>query len=200
MKTNYKLLKNFSLMILALLALASCNNKNGDSPGPQKEKTMKDLVISNNFEWKTSKPANLIITAKDNEGQPIAGAKFSIFTDNPENGGKLIVSGVTNTTGIYSVDYSVPAYYSALYVRSDYVGLPTPGMVSLDNNGFDITLGGKEKNTRTVMVMVFPITLMIIPTILTKHLITTISMRANLEHWYLKISGLPLAIMILTMR
>ncbi len=147
MKTNYTLLKNFSLMILSLLVLVSCNNKNGDLPGPQKEKTMKDLVISNNFEWKTSKPANLIITAKDNEGQPIAGAKFSIFTDNPENGGKLIVSGVTNTSGIYSVNYSVPAYYSALYVRSDYVGLPTPGIVSLDNNGFDIALGGREKNT-----------------------------------------------------
>jgi len=146
MKTNYTFLRSFSVLILALLALASCNNKNGDSPGPQKEKTMKDLVVSNNFEWKTSKPANLIITAKDNEGQPIAGAKFSIFSDNPENGGKLIVSGVTNTSGIYSVDYSVPAYYSSLYVRSDYVGLPTPGMVSLNNNGFEITFGGKEKN------------------------------------------------------
>jgi len=145
MKTTYTFLKNFSLLLLVLLALNSCNNNNGDSLVPQKEKTMKNLVIANNFEWKTSKPANLIITAKDNEGQPVAGAKFSIFTENPENGGKLIVSGVTNTSGIYSVDYSVPAYYSALYVRSDFVGLPTPGMVSLDNNGFNIALGGKQR-------------------------------------------------------
>lgn len=147
MKTNYAFLKNFSLMILALLAVASCNNKNGGgTPGPEKEKTMKDLVVAANFEWKTSKPANLKITAEDNGGVPIAGAKFSIYNDDPENGGRLIVSGVTNVSGVYSVDYSVPAYYSALYVRSDYVGLPTPGMVSLENTGFDITLGGRQKN------------------------------------------------------
>ena len=134
--------------MLALLALASCNNKDGgETPLPSNEKTMKDLVIADNFEWNTSKSANLKITAEDNTGKPVVGAKFSIFTDDPDNGGKLIVSGVTNDQGVYYVDYSVPAYYSELYVRSDYVGLPTPGMVSLDNNGFDIVLGGKQKNT-----------------------------------------------------
>jgi LruC domain-containing protein len=105
---------------------------------------MKDLVVSNSFEWNTSKPANLKIKAEDNTGKPVAGARFSIFTDDPENGGKLIVSGMTNSSGVYAVDYSVPAYYDTLYVRSDYVGLPTPGKVSLDNSGFDIVLGGKQ--------------------------------------------------------
>jgi len=156
---NYIFLKNFSLLLVAMLALASCNNNNGGgTPVPEKEKTMKDLVVAANFEWKTSKPSNLKITAKDNGGMPIAGAKFSIFNDDPENGGKLIVSGVTNASGIYSVVYNVPAYYSALYVRSDYVGLPTPGMVTLENTGFDITLGGRQKNAafkmrKTAMVI-----------------------------------------------
>ncbi len=147
MKANYFKFKGILFFVSLLVIVSSCNKKNGGTPSPREGKGMKSLVIGNNFEWKTTKPANLKITAKDNAGQPVSGAKFSIFTDDPDNGGKLIVSGVTDKSGVYSVDYSVPAYYSSLYVRSDYVGLPTPGMVSVDNGGFDIVLGGKQKST-----------------------------------------------------
>lgn len=145
MEYNYKILKIISGVVISLLMLASCNTNESTNPVPENEKTMEDLVVNSTFEWKTTKPADLQIKALDNTGNPIAGAKFSIFTGDPENGGQLIVSGMTDQSGIYAVDYSVPSYYDSLYVRSDYVGIPTPGMVPLEQNGFDLTLGGEQK-------------------------------------------------------
>jgi LruC domain-containing protein len=145
MKTN-----TFAKLIFLLLIsgiFASCNTKPNDNPKPQEDKTMEDLVIPKTFEWSTSKPANLSITAKDNQNQAIQGARISIYTADPDSGGLFIASGITDASGVYTVNHEVPAYYTNLFVRSDYVGLPSPGMVDLNDNGFNITLGGTQKNT-----------------------------------------------------
>lgn len=146
MKTKLNFFKGLFLLLLVSGILASCNNKSKNTPTPGKDKTMADLVIPKTFDWSTSKPATFSIHAQDNLNQAIQGARISIFTADPDSGGLLIASGITNATGTYTLNHEVPAYYSNLYVRSDYVGLPSPGLVPLDQNGFNITLGGTQKN------------------------------------------------------
>jgi len=135
------------LPIIGVLMMVSACNTNKDNPVDE-PKGMNDLIVADNFDWSTSQGATFHVKAYDNINQPISGAKINIFTMDPAEGGNLIVSGVTNSNGDYLVDYEVPAYYDSLYVTCDYVGLPTPGMVALNQNGFSITLGGVQTSTR----------------------------------------------------
>jgi len=139
------------LLLITSLAFSSCKNNN---PEPPKDKGMADLVIDNNFDWSTTKDWTFKVKALDNTNQPIEGAKILVYTNNPDSAdGKLIVSGITNSNGIYEIAYQVPAYYEQLYVSTDYVGLPTPGLINCSNTGFDIILGGKVTRSAFKSIM-----------------------------------------------
>ncbi len=152
-------MKNYALILRGILAIGifsflfSCKTKNPEEPNPDQPKKMEDLVIADNFNWSTTKPATFTVRAKDNQGNPVNGAKILVYTDDPDEGGKLITSGVTDSEGLFSVEYEIPAYYTRLYVTTDYVGLPKPGLVELTENGFDIELGGVPEKTLFKSVM-----------------------------------------------
>lgn len=110
--------------------------------------------MPSSFTWQTTKNARFSIRALDNLGQPISGAKFEVYTHDPAEGGTLITSGVTGQDGKYIVDYQVPAYYTSLYVRTDYVGLVNAREVSLGPNGFDVVFGGVPSAPQLREVMV----------------------------------------------
>jgi LruC domain-containing protein len=104
---------------------------------------MEDLIIPSGFNWSTTNTARFQVTALDNQNNPLVGVKIEVLSDDPENGGKLIVSGSTNESGVYAINYQVPSYYTSLYVATDYLGLVNLTKVDLDANGFELVLGGK---------------------------------------------------------
>ena len=146
-----KYFNNKNIVLLVVLVMltpffllqTSCkkdnNNENPTSKG------IEDLVVSNNFNWATTVKSNFKVTTLDNIGDALSGVKIGVFTNNPLDGGKLVVSGVTNDYGIYNVNYEVPAYYDSLFVQTDFVGIVSPGMIELTDGSFDILLGGKHE-------------------------------------------------------
>ncbi|NOY49466.1 MAG: LruC domain-containing protein [Chlorobi bacterium] len=139
-----KTILGIGAVLILLIASGAC--KRTETPPQDQAKAMADLQVSDNFNWSTVKPSTFKVTALDNANNAIEGAKILIYTADPDSAdGKLIVSGLTNTNGVYMIDYEVPAYYTQLFVATDYVGLPTPGMINLDNSGFDIVLGGQQQ-------------------------------------------------------
>ena len=144
-----------SILIAFILAffISGCNNTK-DTPS-EETKSMDDLVVADNFNWSTSAEANFQVQAYDNINQPISGARINVYTSDPLNDGKLIVSGTTDVNGRYLVNYEVPAYYDSLFVNTDYAGLPSPGMVALSQNGFSLTLGGVQPTTHVKSTMNF---------------------------------------------
>jgi len=147
-----KILRIAGLVLVFFIFFTSC--KRNDPVTPDNTKTMADLSVDDNFNWSTVKPSLFKATALDNANNPIKGAKISVYTNDPATAdGKLIVSGATDANGIYALDYEVPAYYEQIYVSTDYVGLPSPGLINLDNTGFDIVLGGKANRSAFKSVM-----------------------------------------------
>lgn len=140
-------MKPFSLFagLLIVITIASCRK----SPGPDHQGTtkMESLSVPVSFDWSTSRKARFSITALDNLGQPIEGAKFGVFTKNPEEGGMLITSGITAQNGKYEIDYQVPSYYTSLYVFTNYVGLVNGKEVQLNADGFAVVFGGVPNPT-----------------------------------------------------
>lgn len=140
MKTNL-------LLLLALLVLLSpaCRKTHQDDDNEIKT-GLESLNVPSDFDWSTTKNVDFKITALDNLDQPIKGARFNIFTKNPEQGGSLIVSGITNQEGKYNLQYDIPAYYNNLYITTDYIGLVNAKEVSVSENGFDVVFGGRKES------------------------------------------------------
>jgi LruC domain-containing protein len=146
MKALYKTSAVFfiSLLCLPLIILQTSCNKNVDKPD-ETNSGITDLIISDNFDWSTSDEVNFKVTVLGNTGTPLSGVKVGVFTNDPVKNGSLIVSGVTDVNGEYSLDYKVPSYYDSIFVQTDYVGVISPGMISVGNNGFNIVLGGLQQ-------------------------------------------------------
>lgn len=131
-----------------MIFFVSCK-KNDSSDNNDTELTMEDLVVSSNFEWETAKPVNIKIYARDNQDNTIPGVKLFVYTDFPDEGGSLILSGVTNASGLFECDYSIPAYCTDLVITTDYIGLPNAQKVTLENGNIEFTFGGKSKKSAT---------------------------------------------------
>jgi LruC domain-containing protein len=145
MITKKYFFKTLMIVFLAGVISISCNRNN--NPDENETPDMEDINVDENFNWETTKPSQFKVNVYDNVNKPIEGVKISIYTSNPAESGKLIVSGITNSVGVYKIDYEIPAYYDSLWLQCDYIGIPSPGMIALDNNGFDITLGGKYQKS-----------------------------------------------------
>ena len=149
-------MKNRSLLILlfVVLGIYGCNKTSPNDPDTKK--TMENLQIPSHFSWSTTKPCFIDITALDNLDEPINGAKFFVFTKDPELGGTLILSGVTDSRGKYEANYQVPAYYTELFISTNYVGLPSDRVVPLTATGLDVVFGGQQTIDNTLKESVVP--------------------------------------------
>jgi len=146
-----KTISKISCLVLLVLIAISCNKDPQQGIAPS---TMEKLNVPESFNWATSKNAVFSITALDNQDNPLQNVKFSILTANPELGGKLIVSGVTDNQGKYVVNYQVPAYFTKLFVTTDYLGLNNAQEVELTESGFDLVFGGKTTPTKGAAVSI----------------------------------------------
>lgn len=142
-----KRILSIALLAALIASLLSCK-KNADPDKPLPDNQMESLSVPASFNWSTSKPVTLKITALDNLGQAIKGAKFGVYTKDPVEGGSMIVSGITNNNGVYTISYQVPSYYESLFIATDYVGLVNGMEVALGQNGFDVVFGGATKQTK----------------------------------------------------
>ncbi len=141
-----KVLIDYSILLIfiaTLSFLSACQKSSTTEPDPT-TKSMTDLLINSDFDWSTTQSIQMRVTVLDNQNQPMEAVKFMIYTAHPDSSGKLITSGVTDNTGVYNIDYNIPAYYTQLYVSTEYLGLPNPGWVEIGPTGFDLHLGGKQ--------------------------------------------------------
>lgn len=153
------------LFITALSGLFSCQK---DSNNSSEKKKMEDLIISSDFDYKTSSEVSISIKAYDNINQPLKRVKFQIFTAEPDSGGKLMVTGATNESGVFETDYNIPTYLKKVFLKTDYLGLPNLLEVPVDNGKIAHIYGGstKVKNNKEGSVpMIFKNSLFTIKTL-----------------------------------
>jgi hypothetical protein len=84
-----KNLKILLMMFIVVLAFTACK-KDVSNPPDTHTGSMNDLVISDNFNWETTKDIDVTISisgAKDYQAK----SKVSVFNADPASGGKLMV-------------------------------------------------------------------------------------------------------------
>lgn len=138
-------MKNQFIYALVLVAaLASCRKDLNETvvPDPTPSKTINELQINSNFDFNTDVLASVDLLALANNGQPLKGVKFTLYTDYPENGGKAMITGMTDNNGRFSSNYPIPAYLTQVVVTTPYIGLPHDVTVPVVNGRVAYTFGG----------------------------------------------------------
>ncbi len=155
-KYRKKYMKKIAISILSLtILLGSCSKDIKQTeqsvvvnPDP---KTMEEMVVPKGFNYKTSDDVNFNITLLSNNDQALKGVRVDIMDDSPENGGKIIATGVTNSSGVLDVKYNIPTYLKEVVINTDYIGVVNNVITPVTNGRVSTRIGGKNPQlVRTV--------------------------------------------------
>lgn len=114
-------------------------------------KTMEEMVVPKSFNYKTSEDVNFNITLLSNNDNALKGVRVDIMDDSPENGGKIIATGVTNTSGVLDIKYNIPNYLKEVVINTDYIGVVNNVIATVNSGRVSAKIGGKNPQlVRTV--------------------------------------------------
>jgi len=123
-------------MILSILLIfnISCKKElNQVEPTDPKDKTMSDLVIPDSFDFTTSQTISLKVTSSDYLGLPAT--KIEIYNGNPNDGGNIVISGITDKSQVFETSFNLPASQETLHIRRTlYNGDVETATIDIDSN------------------------------------------------------------------
>lgn len=147
-------------VLLAAIALSafSCRTdspSDGNNNNPSEVKDMRDLQVANNFDYSTSSEGTMMVEVRSIQNTPMNAILVEMYSDDPLEGGRLLVSGQTDLTGMFFRSISVPDYLDSVYLRVNAIGMVNELMVPVINGGISHvfggpqTGGGKRKSNKT---------------------------------------------------
>ena len=128
-----------------LLFLApSCKKSTDPGPVGPTGTSFETMKVPAGFTFETVKTVGVKITTLDNTDVPVPNIRVDVYTDFLENGGQIIMSGVTNSMGVFSVDHNFPLVYDSLVVGTTAIGFVNFQKVKVASGSLNCTLGGKQ--------------------------------------------------------
>ena len=108
--------------------------------------TMQEMIVPVGFSYKTTQNVNFTVKLLANNDKPLVGVRIDVMNDMPENGGKIIATGTTNSLGVLSMPYNIPLSLSQVILNINYIGIVNNVIVPIDVNSpnVNITIGGKN--------------------------------------------------------
>jgi LruC domain-containing protein len=138
-------------LLLYLIFFSSCQtdiNPPDTTQQTDDSVTMTNLEASPNFDWKTTQNASILIYTKDNSGNPVSNVKVSLWTNFENENGVEIISGATNSQGVFALDYIFEADIEELVLKTDYIGFVPEVKIPVINGTIDYVLGGERPAQR----------------------------------------------------
>lgn len=135
----------FALFAGAAFFFNSCIKSPNDIPVD--ETSIDNMVISPNFKFVTTQDVDVNISTLDNTGSPVKNIRVNVYSDLPEKGGALIISGATDQNGLLSVAYKIPAWVDSLAVGTDAIGFVNMQKVKVTSGSLNVVLGGKKQSS-----------------------------------------------------
>ncbi len=131
------------LSIMMTISSVSCR-KDGNDPVVSSNK-MEDMKVSPNFKFATTQVVGIKVVTLDNANSPVSNVLIDIYTDLPDNGGSLIMSGLSDINGVFNADYKIPAGVDSLVVGTPTLGFCNMQKVKVTRGFLSLTLGGKNE-------------------------------------------------------
>lgn len=138
----------FSLFAVIIIVSVSCRKEEAPQPDPSELiKHMDELVVSDQFDWRTSNEVEFRIATRNASNDPIPHVKIDIYltltiADDGSLSGELLLSGFTDADGRLVVGASLPRLVSQVWVTTRYLGLPGETAVPVQGNIVEVVVGG----------------------------------------------------------
>lgn len=141
-----KIISRISSLILVagILSMTYSCNKTESNTEEGLITGFNDLQINPDFKFNTTQDVSLKVATLDNMDQPVPNIRIDIYNDLPDNGGSIVLSGVTDENGVFSSNYRFAAGTDSLAVGTDAIGFVNMQKVELYNGKLDLILGGKQ--------------------------------------------------------
>ncbi len=140
-KINLPILLLLGLTGISFLSV-SCKKQNADPPPETVVTSMADLKVDPSFTFSTSQAVNIRIQMLDNVNGPVKGMRVEVYSDMPENGGSKMISGITDTRGVFETEYKIPVYMKSVAIVTTTIGFVNQQLVDVVNGSVQCTLGG----------------------------------------------------------
>jgi len=117
--------------------LAACQKNesvNVLANNPLSEQKITALVMPADFDFQTTQVLEVNIQAYKLNDAPLAGTRVDFFDEDPEEGGTLIASGLTNPAGILEMKLRVPRFVEQVYVRVNAYGFANQASFPANQN------------------------------------------------------------------
>ena len=139
-----------TLCLLILLAFSACRLVQDKDVSPDTTGDINSLIFPENFDYQNSQEVNLKVGASA-LGNRLANVPLRIYDKNPEEGGKLMFSGQTNSSGEFTREMVLPAHLKELYMVVQYVGLAREHVLPITSEtiNYDLTMksGSGQRTT-----------------------------------------------------
>lgn len=87
---------------------------------PKEPETSNDIIVPDDFDFDMIDEINLTIKAPDSAGLSRPDIPFYVYTEDPANGGTLLVNGVTDQDGIFHATFEIPKQQKTLAAFTTY--------------------------------------------------------------------------------
>jgi len=133
----------YLLLALLLFILAGCYRGNFDI-NPEVT-NFENLIIADDFDFKSSNEINARITLSDNDPSVV-----EIYTTDPNEDGVLLKKGISDKTHIFRNTFVLPSYYEEVYVlRRSFGGKIESKYCRISDGDLYNSFGGENKSTQT---------------------------------------------------
>ena len=147
-----KILRLFNyLVLLIVIGLNSCNDfqeQNNVIP----RTTLDNMVVSPDFTFSTTQNVNLNVYTLDNTGSKVPNIRVNIYSDLPENEGSLIMSGSSNSEGVFTSAFKLPAGTDTIAIGTDAIGFVNMQKIKISAGTVNYVLGGEQENTNMKLI------------------------------------------------
>lgn len=140
MKTKVRTLIFF--VVIIVFAISCKNNDDNNNENSDGYTKMEELVVSENFNWSTTQDVEIRINTKDNAGDPIPNVLIEVYTAHPDEGGLLMIKGMSDQNGYFHTARPVSSDYEHLVFATKHIGLLDFVKVPIENNMAEYTFGG----------------------------------------------------------
>jgi len=130
-------------MLMVVLALSSTSCIKREYSNDVDETLIENMQVSPEFKFRTTQEMSIHIATLDNMDVPVPNIRIDLYNDLPDNGGSVIMSGMTNENGIFSSNYKIPAGLDSIVVGTRAIGFPNMQKVKVTAGALNFTLGGK---------------------------------------------------------
>ena len=134
-------------LIFILLISWSCREQLEIVDSASNPDALSQLVAPQGFNFESTNEVSINVSTRLPNDASWANIPVQIYVGNPEQGGKLLSSGITNGAGQFEVNLSLPSYLDSIYVSTKQIGLPNTLGFEISPI-LDITIGGSQDSPR----------------------------------------------------